>query len=88
MKYVPKELRDTADASRGREGLWKRIGNVVFVVLFFGLIYLLLGFVAELFRLSDQTSRRLIARFLQQLGVSLQLTAPDVLQSGHEVGAC
>ncbi len=47
MKFVPKELVHTADASRGRETLRTRLQFAITVVLVLGGLYLTLGLVGE-----------------------------------------
>ena len=48
MKFVPKEIKDTADISRGKR-TWKGFfKNLLSVLIVLGLIYVLLGFVADI----------------------------------------
>jgi Zn-dependent protease with chaperone function len=47
MKFVPRELRDTADASRGDHSWGSFLKNSASVVLILGFLYLLLGLVAD-----------------------------------------
>ncbi|MCP5521529.1 MAG: M48 family metallopeptidase [Verrucomicrobiales bacterium] len=46
MRFVPKPLIETADASRGRRDLRVRVKDCVSVILVLGLVWLLLGWVA------------------------------------------
>ena len=48
MKYVPKELKETADISRGSTTWQSFLKNVLSVVIILGAIYFLLGLVADL----------------------------------------
>lgn len=61
MKIVPKALEQTADASRGTESWKTQLQNVLAVCLFFGLVYLLLGWVGSFLgaRIPDAWERRL-----------------------------
>ena len=49
MKFVPRELKKTADVSRGQSTNWKFIRNALSVVFCFLCVYFLLGFCAEFF---------------------------------------
>ena len=48
MKFVPKELEETADISRGGVTKRKFFRNLSGVILAFGLLYLILGLIAKL----------------------------------------
>ena len=47
MKFIPRELRDTADASRGDHTWTSFLKNTASVILILGFLYLLLGLVAD-----------------------------------------
>ena len=74
MKYVPKELRETADLSSGRESLAARVRNVVGVVVCLGLVYVIFGFVADAIaeNISEETEARWFS-WTQSIGGDLSL---------------
>lgn len=61
MKFVPKQLEETAEASSGHEHWKEKVKNVVIIIVGTTLIYLLLGFIAEFMvtRISEETEAKL-----------------------------
>ena len=63
MKFVPKQLEETAEASSGHEHWQEKVKNVVIIIVGTTLIYLLLGFIAEFMvtRISEETEAKLFS---------------------------
>lgn len=76
MKFVPKELKETVDISRGKIGLRGWVKNAVVAVLTLGVLYLGIGVVTNLILaiLPDKTEARWFARMIAE--------APK--EDGHE----
>ena len=63
MKFVPKELRETADTSRGQSDWRSFLKNSLAVAAFFVCLYILLGLAADLIasHISEQLEARLFS---------------------------
>ncbi len=87
MKYVPKRLERTADISRGARGGWDTLLGGVQVLAVLGVLYLVLGFVADL--LAEKIPSSWEARFgrapaLEQIDTGLT-RVEDILERLLEV---
>ncbi len=63
MKFIPKELKETADISRGKTGFRGWVRNAVVAVLTLGLLYLGIGVVTDLIvvNISEETEAQWFA---------------------------
>ncbi len=83
MKFVPKQLNESAEASSGREHWKEKVKNVGIIIVGMTLVYLLLGAIAEFMvtRISEETE----AQLFQSIDFSATENPPEEFAKAEEV---